>query len=511
MCINCFLARSYYSKEDDEDSEPEISLPDVVPTRGGKRYHKSNITSRRRRGNDYASKSFQGPFLGRERPGNSRTEHRLKQPVGYKSRLNGRVLKVDERHQARIVKWCLMDIHPNPGPRTVDINRWVEQKLREMRARNRKERRSEKRGSKWTHMLANRSKEGKEHLTGKARKKEKERWRRKVNQKFSKRTNLDSEVITWNLQRCKIQVDGRGRIQHILAAVQENKWDIILLSEISSKEEGVWWYEEDSVLIDGKRAGIIVRNHWAQEWKKQGSQKWLAERVAMVTVNSVKLIAVYQPVSPNDIEIDEYRKQQETAIPCRKKDEMLLIGGDYNAQIGRQDNTGKERTLGKFGLRANSEAGDEVVEWAENNNLYIVDTYFRKNNRGTWCHPRTGNWYELDYFLAKRHRNLIIKDMKVVREDRWSDHRSKMIKVSIREKKERFNRTKQEKIDWRKLRIKKHHDAYQEHISKASLSNKPSWAELAETMKRAAKAACGLEDTRSKTSQWMVGHEDRAR
>ena len=99
--------------------------------------------------------------------------------------------------------------------------------------------------------------------------------------------------------------------------------------------------------------------------------------------------------------------------------------------------------------------------------------------------------------------------MKVVREDKWSDHRPKMIKVSFREKKEKFNRTKQDKIDWRKLRIKKHHDAYQEHISKASLSNEPSWTELAETMKRAAKAACGLEDTRSKTSQWLVGHEDR--
>ena len=85
----------------------------------------------------------------------------------------------------------------------------------------------------------------------------------------------------------------------------------------------------------------------------------------MVTVNNVKFIAVYQPVSPNDMEIDEYRKQLETAISCRKKDEMLLIGGDHNAQIGKQDNTGKERTLGKFGLRANSEAGDEVVEWAK--------------------------------------------------------------------------------------------------------------------------------------------------
>ena len=243
--------------------------------------------------------------------------------------------------------------------------------------------------------------------------------------------------------------------------------------------------------------GIILRNHWAQEWTKQGSQKWLAKRVAMVKVNNVKLIAVYQSVSPNDIEIDGYRKQLETAISCRKKDEMLLIGGDHNAQIVRQDNTGKERTLGKFGLRANSEAGDEVVEWAENNNLFIVDTYFRKNNRGTWCHPRTGNWYELDYFLAVRHRNLIIKDMKVLREGRWSDHRPKMIKVSFREKKERLNRTKQEKIDWRKLRNKKYHDAYQEHISNVSLSNELSWAELAETMKRAAKPACGLEDTRS--------------
>ena len=165
-----------------------------------------------------------------------------------------------------------MDIHPNTGPRTVDINRWAKQKLREMLARKRKERRSEKRGSKRTRMLANRSKEGKEHLTGKSRKKEKERWRRKMNQKFSKGTNLDSEVITWNLQRCKIQVDGRGRIQHILAAVQENKWDVILLSEISSKEEVVWWYEEDSVLIHEKRAGIILRNHWPKSGRSKGAK-----------------------------------------------------------------------------------------------------------------------------------------------------------------------------------------------------------------------------------------------
>ena len=61
----------------------------------------------------------------------------------------------------------------------------------------------------------------------------------------------------------------------------------------------------------------------------------------------------------------------------------------------------------------------------------------------------------------------------MLREDTWSDHRRKMIKVSFREIKERFNRTKQEKIDWRKLRIKKHHDEYQEHISKPPFQTNP--------------------------------------
>ena len=48
-----------------------------------------------------------------------------------------------------------------------------------------------------------------------------------------------------------------------------------------------------------------------------------------------------------------------------------------------------------------------------------------------------------------------------------------------------------------------------EHINRAPVSREPTWTLLSETMKRAAKTVCGLEDTRSKTSHWMRGHEDQ--
>ena len=56
----------------------------------------------------------------------------------------------------------------------------------------------------------------------------------------------------------------------------------------------------------------------------------------------MKLVAVCQPLSPYNMKIEEYRKALETAIACRKKDEMFLIGGHHNAQIGRQNNTERE-------------------------------------------------------------------------------------------------------------------------------------------------------------------------
>ena len=77
-------------------------------------------------------------------------------------------------------------------------------------------------------------------------------------------------------------------------------------------------------------------------------------------------------------------------------------------------------------------------------------------------------------------------------------------------KKEQFKNSKTENIDWKKLRSEKYQVAYQKEIENTSLREEPSWNDLADVMKKAAKKVCGLQDTRSKTNQWMVGHEDEA-
>ena len=44
---------------------------------------------------------------------------------------------------------------------------------------------------------------------------------------------------------------------------------------------------------------------------------------------------------------------------------------------------------------------------------------------------------------------------------------------------------------------------------KQNIPQNPSWTVPAEAMRKTAKPACGVEDKRSKTSQWMIGHEEQ--
>ena len=52
---------------------------------------------------------------------------------------------------------------------------------------------------------------------------------------------------------------------------------------------------------------------------------------------------------------------------------------------------------------------DSLVENVHTNNLYLVDTYFKKNQKETWCKTRTKKVIWIRQFSAKRQENLTIK------------------------------------------------------------------------------------------------------
>ena len=77
------------------------------------------------------------------------------------------------------------------------------------------------------------------------------------------------------------------------------------------------------------------------------------------------------------------------------KKDVLFIIGDWNAKVGNQETPG---ITGKFGLGVHYEAGQNLIEFAQENALVIPNTLFQQHKR------RLYTWTSRD----GQHQNLII-------------------------------------------------------------------------------------------------------
>ena len=77
-----------------------------------------------------------------------------------------------------------------------------------------------------------------------------------------------------------------------------------------------------------------------------------------------------------------------------------------------------------------NDAGRDLMLWCEANGLAYVNSYIRHAIRGTWQHPATGVWYELDGFLVrKEERHGLVKRMMTMQKEDMSDHETKCMTV----------------------------------------------------------------------------------
>ena len=68
------------------------------------------------------------------------------------------------------------------------------------------------------------------------------------------------------------------------------------------------------------------------------------------------------------------------------KKDVLFIIGDWNAKVGTQETPG---VTGKFGLGVQSEVGQRLKEFCQENALVIANTLFQQHKRRlcTWTSP----------------------------------------------------------------------------------------------------------------------------
>ena len=102
---------------------------------------------------------------------------------------------------------------------------------------------------------------------------------------------------------------------------------------------------------------------------------------------NIIVIYVYAPTSnAEEAEVECFYEHLQDLLELTPKKDVLFIIGDWNAKVGSQETPG---VTGKFGLGMRNEAGQNIIEFCQENALVIANTLFEQHKRRlyTWLSP----------------------------------------------------------------------------------------------------------------------------
>ena len=114
------------------------------------------------------------------------------------------------------------------------------------------------------------------------------------------------------------------------------------------------------------------------------------------------VIQVYALTSnAEEAEVERFYEDLQDLLELTPKKDVPFITGDCNAKVGSQEILG---VTGKFGLGVQSEAGQRLIEFCQENALVIANNPFQKHKTRlyTWTSPDGQHRKQIDYiFTAK--------------------------------------------------------------------------------------------------------------
>ena len=138
---------------------------------------------------------------------------------------------------------------------------------------------------------------------------------------------------------------------------------------------------------------------------------------------SIKVIQVYAPTSnAEETEVEWFYEDLQDLLELTPKKDVLLIIGNWNAQVRSQETPG---VTGKFGLGVRNEAGQRLIEFCQDNALVIANTLFQQHKRKTLqlTSPDGQHRNQIDYILCSQKWRSSIQSAKTrMGADSGSDH-----------------------------------------------------------------------------------------
>ena len=94
---------------------------------------------------------------------------------------------------------------------------------------------------------------------------------------------------------------------------------------------------------------------------------------------NIIVIQVYAPNSKaEEAEVEWFYEDLQDLLELTTPKDVLFIIGDWNAKVGSQETPG---VTGKFGLGVQNETGQRLIEFCQENALFIANTLLQQHKR----------------------------------------------------------------------------------------------------------------------------------
>ncbi|XP_014473798.1 PREDICTED: craniofacial development protein 2-like [Dinoponera quadriceps] len=221
--------------------------------------------------------------------------------------------------------------------------------------------------------------------------------------------NMVFEFSTWNVRT----LYKTGDLLSVISQIGKYKLPVVAVQETRRHGNGINDVKGHSVLYSGKKKGThesgvaFIAN---QTFKNNIIDQAINDRICTMQIRmkfyNITMINIYAPTEDKKPNIkDEFYNKLETMLDDVPSNDVKIVLGDYNAQIG------KEKEFRKI-VRRNSlhdvsnDNGKRMIDFAESGNLIVSSTQFARKDihKQTWRSPDGKTTIQIDHILIDKRR-----------------------------------------------------------------------------------------------------------
>lgn len=213
-------------------------------------------------------------------------------------------------------------------------------------------------------------------------------------------------------------------------ALETVNWDIIGLSEVRRADEKIEEHENYIFYYKNITAGLYGVGFIVKKYLKNEIIEFsgVSDRIAVLNIKlpghrqPTSIVQIYAPTEVAKVEAkNEFYRKLSKVMPKLYKN--IIIMGDFNGQLGKR-RLNEDKILGRFTSGKRNDNGQRMINFALENNLNIMNSYYNKNpnRKWTWLSPNGKLKNEIDYIITNKPR--LFSNIDVVNKLNYNtDHR----------------------------------------------------------------------------------------